>query len=298
MPVSPSAAVRIFVRDRKLRPLWRALLYVAIGSWVVVLLDRALNALRLNEVNGTAELSATYIAIVEGTLFVGALATTALFAWYEGRRVDDYGLPLAQAFRGRFWEGFVIGVVAAALVACGMLALGAMRIDGFALHGTRLLTATLAWAVANLCVGLAEELWYRSYLLQTLWESVGFWPAAVLISLLFTSGHFSKPGENLSDAMTLFSLGLLACYSVLRTGTLWLAVGFHVAFDFMQLFVIGTRNGSRVPVDHLLATSFPGPAWLTGGALGTEASWLMYPVTAALFVYVWARTRRTPPARA
>lgn len=298
MPQTPSAAVRIFVQDRKLRPLWRAVLYVVVGSWVVVILDRALNALHLNELNGTARLSAAYVAGAEGTLLVGALATTALFAWYERRRVDDYGLPLAQAFGGRFWEGFAVGVIAAALVAVGMLALGGMRIDGLALHGTQLVTATLAWALANLCVGLAEELWYRAYLLQTLWRSVGFWPAAVLISLLFTAGHFSKPDENLSDAITLFSLGLLACYSVLRLGTLWLAVGFHVAFDFMQLFVIGTRNGGRVPVDHLLATSFPGPAWLTGGALGTEASWLMYPVIAALFIYVWARGRGHVPGRA
>jgi uncharacterized protein len=295
--VRPSTA-RIFIRDRKLRPLWRALLYVAVGSCFGIVLDRVLNALRVNEIAGIGELSPIYVTLVEGTLFVAASATTALFAWYEGRRVDDYGLPLAQAFRGRFWEGFAIGVLAAALVAGGMLALGGMRIDGFALHGTHLITATLAWALANLCVGLAEEFWYRSYLLQTLWRSVGFWPAAALISLFFTAGHFSKPGENVSDAITLFSLGLLACYSVLRTGTLWLPVGFHVAFDFMQLFVIGTRNGSRVPVDHLLATSFSGPTWLTGGALGTEASWLMYPVTALLFVYVWARTRGAPPQRA
>jgi len=80
---------------------------------------------------------------------------------------------------------------------------------------------------------------------------------------------------------------------VLRTGTLWFAVGYHAAFDFMQLFVIGTRNGSAVPVDHLLDTSFPGPAWLTGGQLGTEASWLTYPLLALAFAYLYVRTRGT-----
>jgi hypothetical protein len=66
-------------------------------------------------------------------------------------------------------------------------------------------------------------------------------------------------------------------YSVVRTGTLWFAVGFHIAFDYMQLFVIGTSNSAQVPRGRLLDVNFNGPSWLTGGMLGTEASFLMYP---------------------
>ncbi|MGA9875988.1 MAG: CPBP family glutamic-type intramembrane protease, partial [Solirubrobacteraceae bacterium] len=69
------------------------------------------------------------------------------------------------------------------------------------------------------------------------------------------------------DLISLVSLGIWLCYTVLRTGSLWLAAGYHAAFDFMQLFVIGTRNGSIAPVNHLLSTSFQGPAWVTGGVL-------------------------------
>jgi membrane protease YdiL (CAAX protease family) len=70
-----------------------------------------------------------------------------------------------------------------------------------------------------------------------------FWPAAVLISAWFAADHyFFKQGENVWDVITLVTLGLWACYSVLRTGTLWLAAGYHVSFDYMQLFVIGTKT--------------------------------------------------------
>ena len=77
------------------------------------------------------------------------------------------------------------------------------------------------------------------------------------------------------------------------TGTLWLAVGYHVSFDYMQLFVIGTKNGSVEPVNHLLNASFQGPAWVTGGVLGTEASFLVYPSIALLFLYTWWRSRQS-----
>src|SRR5581483_6256258 len=156
--------------------------------------------------------------------------------------------------------------------------------------GRALALAALAWLGANLCVGLAEELWFRGYLLQTLWRSIGFWPATVLISLVFAADHyFFKTGENIWDVITLVSLSMLLCYSVLRSGTLWFAVGFHVAFDYLQLFVIGTPNGDRLPQGRLLDVSFQGPDWLTGGVLGTEASLVMYPLIALAWLYVWWR---------
>lgn len=288
-----SAGLRnAFVSDGILRPIWRAVLYFAIGSWVIAPVADRLWAAMAGALHVGNDLSAATVAFYEAETFVVAAIVTGLLAWYERRRIDDYGLPVSGAFRGLFWEGLTLGIVWAGLDAVGMLVLGGMRISGLALHGTMIVTATLAWAGANLMVGVAEEFWYRSYFLQTLWKSLGFWPAAIVIALIFTSDHyFYKTGENLYDVVSLVGFSLFACFTVLRTGTLWFAVGAHVAFDFMQLFVIGTRNGSQIPVNHLLNVSFPGPAWLTGGPLGTEASVLQYPTTILAFAYVWLRFR-------
>jgi uncharacterized protein len=183
-------------------------------------------------------------------------------------------------------------------VAVGMYLLGGMQVHGFATSGSALAPWALAWLGSNICVGVAEEFLCRSYFLQTLWRSIGFWPASIVIALLFAADHyFFKAGENIWDVITLVSLSLLVCYSVLRSGTLWFAVGFHIAFDYMQLFVIGTPNGDQVPVGRLLDVSFQGPAWLTGGVLGTEASFLMYPLIALAWLYVWWRFRANAALR-
>lgn len=281
--------------DRKLRALWRALLFFALGNWAVIpLLERSYDPIARTFHLGDG-LTAANIAVGELILLVGTLICTALFARYEGRRVDSYGLPLKLAFGPRTWEGALAGVVMAGAVALGMYALGGMQVLGFATTGSALALSALGWLVANICIGVAEEFWYRSYVLQTLWKSVGFWPAAVIIALNFAADHyFYKTGENLWDVITLVSLSLLMCYSVLRTGTLWFAVGFHVAFDYMQLFVIGTPNGAQVPVGRLLNVRFAGPDWLTGGVLGTEASFLMYPMIALLWLYIWWRFPAQP----
>lgn len=280
----------------RIRSLIYALLYALLAFWLLSadelpapLVQRAAAALR------ATDLSPTTVAFYETINLLTALLLTWIFGLLEGRRVDDYGLPVRDAFGRRFWEGVGIGVANAGLVALGMLLLGGMAVHGLALHGSAILWAALAWLGANMLVGLAEESLFRGYLLQSLWWGLGFWPATVLIAIWFGADHyFFKRGENVWDLVTLVSIGIWCCYTVLRTGTLWLAVGYHVAFDYMQLFVIGSQNGSVTPVNRLLSTSFEGPAWLNGGVLGTEASFLMYPVLALMFWYVsWRYPRGT-----
>lgn len=282
--------------DDKLRYFWRALIFYAVA--VYALPNFVIGPVTVDFchwVHLSLALGAPSLAIFEFGTFLVALVCTLPFARYERRRVDGYGLPLQEAFGARTNEGFLVGVVMAGTVALGMYLLGGMQIHGFAVRGFDLAAFALAWLAANMVVGVAEEYLYRGYLFQTLWRSLGFWPASLLVALLFTADHyFYKPGENIWDVITLMSLSCFACYSVLRSGTLWFAVGFHMAFDFMQFFVIGTPNGEEIPVGRMMNVSFAGPAWLTGGVLGTEASFLMYPLIALAFVYVWWRFRGQP----
>ena len=281
--------------DGKLRPHWRALLYFALAYWVLPLALDPIFGYVASFFSLSPGLSAANLTIGELENLVVALVCTGAFALYEDRRVDSYGLPTAQALGKLTWQGALVGVLMAGGVAAGMSLLGGLQIRGFATSGGALALSTAAWLFAAVCAGLAEEWWFRSYLLQTLWKSIGFWPASIIIALLFTADHyFFKTGENIWDVITLLSLSLLMCYSVLKTGTLWFAVGFHAAFDFMQLFVIGTPNGARMPEGRLFDVTFDGPAWLTGGALGTEASFLIYPLIALAWLYLWRLRSRTP----
>ena len=173
-----------------------------------------------------------------------------------------------------------------------MLITGAMRVQGVALHGSEMITAPVLWLLAMLLVGVMEEYLFRGYALQSLWRGTGFWPAALITTALFAGDHLEKPHENAIDIGMIFALALLLCISVPVTGSLWWAVGWHAAFDFGQLFIIGTRNGGRVPQGRLFDVTFQGPAWITGGELGTEASCFMIPVVLGTFIYIVSFLRR------
>jgi membrane protease YdiL (CAAX protease family) len=281
-----------FGADRTLRFFWRAAIFYGLTFWLLPMLARPLIVPVFIALRLSGDLTAGLVALVETQYFLIALIPTALFALYERRRIDSYGLAAGQALRGPIWAGAAAGIVTVGAVGAGIYLLGGMQVHGLATTGTALALSALGWAGANVVVGIAEEFWFRGYFLQSLWRSIGFWPAAIVVAIAFAALHyFAKPGENLWDMITLVSFSLLLSYAVLRSGTLWFAVGFHGAFDFMQLFVIGTPNGGQLPQGRLLDATFAGPAWLTGGSLGTEASFLVYPMLALVWVFVRLRYR-------
>jgi uncharacterized protein len=245
-----------------------------------------------------SSLNSASLLLEEVVAAAGVILVTWIFAKFERQRVDAYGLPIRLAFRGRFWEGAALGVVTAGAVAAGMYALGGFVIHGLGLHGIDWIVQPLLWGIAMIFVGIEEEMWFRGYGLQALARGIGFWPAAAVTSLIFGGLHLTKPGENFIDIFNIIALGFLMAITVWRTGSLWLAVGFHFTFDLMQFFVIGTRNGGAQPVGTLLSSSFPGAAWVNGGSLGTEASYLMLPAIGALYIYVlWRYPKNVPLAQ-
>jgi len=277
----------LFIGPDGLRHGWRFLIFVA----AIVLVAQFLEQLAITFLGAKlhvdrSALSASSIILGDGFDLIVVLIVTGVFALCERHRIDSYGLPIKEAFGGLFWNGVVAGLAVVTFVAAGMLVTGGMRIHGIALRGIDLITSPLLWLVAMLFVGVTEEYFFRGYALQSLWRGAGFWPAALITTALFAGLHLVKPHENTIDIGMIFALGLIICISVRITGSLWWAVGWHAAFDFGQLFIIGTRNGGSVPQGRLFDVTFPGPAWITGGELGTEASYFMIPAVLGTLIYV------------
>ncbi len=103
-------------------------------------------------------------------------------------------------------------------------------------------------------------------------KGIGFWPAAVLLSLLFGRVHLSNPGESRVGVLGVVMIGLIFAFALRRTGSLWLAVGWHASFDFGETFLYSVPNSGIVFQGHLSNASLHGPNWLTGGSAGPEGS--------------------------
>lgn len=284
----------IFKGSNGVRAGWRflvfAVLFVALGYLLNVPMTWITNAPVFPkgwfDILGPGQLIYGEIGIL-----IPVLLATYVMARFERRSVLSYGFTLQTRARGLYVEGALAGLVMTGLVAALMMAFGGMQIHALGLSGTGWLIYPLGWLAGMLLVGFAEEAMFRGYALVALTRGMGFWPSAVLLSLLFGAAHLGKTGENAVDIGSIIFIGFTICVSLWRTGSLWFAAGFHFAFDFMQFFVIGTRNGSQTPQGTLFNVSFPGPAWINGGPLGTEASYFIFPLTVALLGYILWRYR-------
>lgn len=275
---------------------WRFLLFFTIALVSAQALDAVVkHAAGYQERPG--EWSAGGLLIDAALTFVAVVTGMAVMARLERRSFAEYGLPLRGGGAARFGEGILWGLAASTLVLLAISLSGGAVFRGVA-SGPGRVRGLLLWALTMLFLGLAEELLYRGYALFTFATGMGFWPAAALLSLLFGAAHLAKPDESPLDIAAIVGFGLFLCLTVRRTGSLWFAIGFHAMWNYAAMVVYAapnTGNGGRSVPGHLFDVAYQGPAWLTGGVCGMEASvftFVALAVIGALFA------RRMPPASA
>jgi uncharacterized protein len=265
-----------FVRDG-LRPVWRLVLYFlmyrGLRFCLFVLLAYGLpNTLFLWR-QTAAELG---LAII-------ALAPALLLSRIEGRAFGCYGLPPGKAFGKLFWVGALWGIMSLTLLLLALRGTHAFYFGALALHGVRALKFALFWAVFFVIVGFYEEFFTRGYTQFTLTEAIGFWPAAILLSLGFGALHLENPGESWVGILGAMVIGFFFCLTLRRTGSLWFAIGFHAAWDWGESYLYSVPDSGGMAPGHLLHSSLQGPRWLTGGSVGPEGSAFLFVLLALLW---------------
>jgi len=212
------------------------------------------------------------VVLEELLSFLSAYAAAVLMARLERRPAGVYGLPLRQAFGGFFWLGMLLGLGEVSLLVGLIAACGGYSFGTVVLHGSSLFDVAALWALAFVLVGLSEEFLFRGYAQYTLARGIGFWPAAVCLSLVFGAAHLRNPGEGTVGAANVAVTGLVFALALRRTGNLWLAVGWHASFDFGETFLFSVPNSGYVFDQHLSSAVLHGKTWLTGGTVGPEGS--------------------------
>lgn len=238
------------------------------------------------------------LTTVQGELPARALAAffvllgTWIVSRMEKRPFSDYGAPLRQAFGMRFWEGSVWGFAMLSAVLLVLRASGRFQIDSVPLTGSAVFRYALGWGATFLAVAWTEEFSFRGYWLFSFSRRMRFWPAALLISIVFGAVHLPNPGENALGILQVVAFALVMCLALRRTGTLWFAVGFHAAWDWAETFFYGTPDSGILGAGRLLNTSVHGSSWLTGGSAGPEGSIIVLPALALCALLIHFRFPR------
>ena len=285
---------RVFVGPDGLRTGWRLLVFLALVALQLLCVPFIARVLPTAPPGDLPKGATTPIMLGWGDAILVAIlfVSTWVMGKIERRKFGDYGLPLRQAFGKDFWFGSLLGFLAISGTLLTLFLFHAFRIAGLAIHGTTILISLLAWGMTFLMVGLFEEFGFRGYLQYTLASGIGFWPAAFVISGLFGLIHLlADLNENVAGSVAVVMFGLLLCLLLRRTGNLWCAVGFHLAYDWGETFFYGVPDSGIVPYHPLVNSTLSGPHWLTGGKVGPEAS-ILTPIALLLVALVFTRRYR------
>ena len=288
-PHEPSGPPRfllesIFLGPQGVRAGWRAAFYIALFFLFLAAVAMAAGRLHIGALGAGGTITPRVLATQEGMAALCAIGAALFLGSLERRRFSDYGMPLAQALGKNFWLGIVWGIATVSALMLVIRLLGGYSFGSVDLSRGDVARYGLEWAGAFLLVGIYEEFFFRGYLQFTLASGMHFWPAAVLLSVAFGAVHLRNAGEGPVGALSVFVIGMFLCFTLRRTGTLWFAIGFHAAYDYCETYLYSVPDSGIVMPGHLLASSFHGPAWLTGGTVGPEGSAFDFVIMAILFV--------------
>jgi membrane protease YdiL (CAAX protease family) len=127
-----------------------------------------------------------------------------------------------------------------------------------------------------------EELAFRGYPFQRLVESLGPLGAVAMSSACFGLAHLANPHHTVISTINTMLVGIPLSIAYLRTRSLWIPVGMHFTWNYVQGFIFGLPVSGYAFPHSLLKVQVHDAAWLTGSDYGPEGGLL----STAVFVGV------------
>jgi hypothetical protein len=295
---------RVLYGPSELRAGWRLVIFAAIDIVAMLVMLSLLRPLGGHLNSQESKLIVQVLASLIVLLVAGAL-----MAKIERRKMAHYGLPWRRLFGKQFWQGALIGLSTITALVAALYLAGALSFSEGTPQGSMICLYAVGYALFFVVDALFEEFACRGYLLFTLTTGIGFWPSAVLSSLLFGLWHSRNPGETAFGCFSTGVFGLLFCLMLRRCGNLCMPLGFHAAYNWGEAFFYGTPDSGGVAPERFLIAKLSGSDWLIGGSAGPEGSYLCVAILAlvAIGFGLWQRDvkypdpasfRATPPAPA
>jgi uncharacterized protein len=198
---------------------------------------------------------------------IKVVALVAGYIWYvrlvEQRSCAEFSLAGAVSETAR---GFAL---AAAIISATVLLLACLGF--YQVQGLGFSPAVLSMFGGFFSVAVLEEVLFRALLFGLLEQWLGTWLALLLSSLLFGLAHLINPNADILTTLQLVVLGLMFTAAFLYSRRMWLCIGMHWGWNFVQGGVFSVAV-SGMEAKGLLQSSISGPAWLTGGDFGIEGS--------------------------
>ena len=273
-PKPQNSANFLFNEYGRLRSGWRFLIFqflfvvfaAAFGTTILFLFEKLLVVFEKGSV-----LSFMFQSSV---MFVPSL----FLGWLCGKILE--GLPfraLGLWFTKNWWKdlafGLAIGTISITFAVILAALFGGMRLQMNESAGRSAILLTLGVSLVVFIGGaLAEEAYFRGYILQTFARAKLIWFGVLMTSVFFATAHNSNQDATYLSWFNTFLAGIWFCVAYLKTRNLWFAVGLHLMWNWLQgaFFGISVSGITSLTTAPVLQQTDKGIKLWTGGDYGIE----------------------------
>ena len=298
-PEKSAALGTVFMGPNGLRAGWRLSIYVVLVAAIGFIVVTAVRFIGKHFGSGQPPAPGVLapIDLITSELIVAFIVIIAavIMSRIEKRPFGAYGIPMNRALGLRFWQGMLWGLVMVSVLVGAIASTGAYSFGPLALGHTGIIRNGLLWLLGFFLVGVFEEFTFRGYTQYTLASGIGFWFAAVVLSLAFGALHLANPGEGPVGALSVFAIAMFFCLTLRRTGDLWFPIGVHCSFDWGETFLYSVPNSGTTTAGALSHSTLHGAKWITGGSIGPEGSLFCFLIIAAA-ILLFHRLYPAPPS--
>lgn len=238
--------------DRRLNLFWRVFLYIC-GVFVLdvasgILAEVVVALLRLPQ------------TLLQPVSVIFLIPSIFGFTYFFRVRVDRRpwrgvaltplaGAPLL-ALLGVLLGAFMLGLLFIVEYALGWIQIAGTELNSSGIAGA--LSLVLLGLVFAGATGFVEELAFRGYVFQNLGRDLPLWVAMLITGVLFGLLHFTQPQFGVILIVQAVAVSTVWVFCRLSTGTLWLAIGWHAAWNWMEDSVIGFTSAHTPDYGHAL----------------------------------------------
>ena len=229
-------------------------------------------------------------SLVIGQLIMFGATILTGFIWSRYIYREEFKSIGFTPFREDGWKkllwGIFYGIIAITLGFMICYLTKVIRVDSINYPGDFLISLFIMTLVA-----VGEEVLTRGYILRQFMKVYGNFTALVLSSAIFMAMHMFNANLTTLAYINLFLAGILLGTAYIATKSLWLPIGLHFSWNFMQGPVFGFSVSGEATGSVVNQHFIPGYDLFSGGAFGFEGS-VQSIIIVLLLIFVLCRYHR------
>lgn len=228
---------------------------------------------------------------ISGTIsFICGVLLLLMYRWlvksYEERKIKELSMQecLKHTGIGFLWGMLIMVAIIGVFAICGWY-----RITGCSFD----IAAIYRFLMAYFVVAVGEEIVFRGIMFRLLDSQFNLWVALIFSSFLFGAAHIINPNATIVSTIGIsLAAGVLFGLLFKYYRTLWVPIGIHWSWNFVQGTVTGCPVSGGAPDYSILQSVTSGPELFTGGLFGPEASIITMIAGLALCIWLFVKLIR------